>query len=48
MEKKNKQILDDVQKYLKNESEQLKEKKKLKKIKKMILKRSKKPVLNIL
>ena len=28
MEKKNKQILDDVQKYLKNESEQLKEKKK--------------------
>ena len=48
MEKKNKQILDDVQKYLKNESEQLKEKKKLKKIKKMILKKSKKPVLNIL
>ena len=48
MEKKNKQILDDVQKYLKNESEQLKEKKKLKKIKKMILKRSKKSVLNIL
>ena len=48
MEKKNKQILDDVQKYLKNESEQLEEKKKLKKIKKMILKRSKKPVLNIL
>ena len=30
MEKKNKQILDDVQKYLKNESEQLKEKKKIK------------------
>ena len=48
MEKKNKQILDDVQKYLKNESEQLKEKKKLKKIMKMILKRSKKSVLNIL
>lgn len=30
MEKKNKQILDDVQKYLKNESEKLKEKKKIK------------------
>ena len=30
MEKKNKQILDDVQKYLKNESEQLEEKKKIK------------------
>ena len=30
MEKKNKQILDDVQKYLKNESEQLKKKKKIK------------------
>ena len=28
MKKKNKQILDDVQKYLNNESEQLKEKKK--------------------
>lgn len=28
MEKKNKQILDDVQKYIKNESDQLKEKKK--------------------
>ena len=30
MEKKNKQILDDVQKYIKNESDQLKEKKKIK------------------
>ena len=28
MKKKNKQILDDVQKYIKNESDQLKEKKK--------------------
>ena len=30
MEKKNKQILDDVQKYLKDDSEQLKEKNKIK------------------
>ena len=30
MKKKNKQILDDVQKYIKNESDQLKEKKKIK------------------
>ena len=30
MEKKNKQILEDVQKYIKNESDQLKEKKKIK------------------